>query len=74
MGALLSLGRFSYANFLLAFTKLHIRLTHSLRRVRRRLRLSHRFGSISSSPEDYRQVPVPLFLVPALQAGDLEKL
>jgi hypothetical protein len=61
VGALLSLGRFSYANLLLVFTKLHIRLTHSLRHVCRRLRLSHRFGSISSSPEVHSQVPVPRF-------------
>jgi hypothetical protein len=53
VGALLSLGRFSYANLLLVFTKLHIRLTHSLRRISRWLRLSHRFGFNSSSPEVY---------------------
>src|SRR5258706_16473465 len=57
-GALLSLGRF----FLIqppafAFTKLHTRLTHSLRRACRRLRLSNRFGFISSSPEDHSPEP-----------------
>jgi len=74
VGALLSLGRFSYSNFLLVFTKLHIRLTHSLRRISRRLRLSHRFGFNSSSPEVYSPSAGAAFLVPALQAGDFEKL
>ncbi len=76
MGALLSLGRFFYlVSPEFSFTKLHIRLTHSLRRITSLLRLTHHSGFIRNRhPKFIREVPVLVVLAPALQGSDFEKL
>jgi hypothetical protein len=75
VGALLSLGRFLICTPDPIFTKLHIRLTHSLRRVPLLQRLIHHSGFIRNRhPKFIREVPVLVVLAPALQGGDFEKL
>jgi hypothetical protein len=58
-----------------SFTKLHIRLTHSLRLTTPLLRLTHHSGFIRNRhPKFIREVPVLVVSAPALQGSDFEKL
>jgi len=70
VGALLSLGRFFYLlSHEFSFTKLHLRLTHSLRRITSPLRLTYHSGFIRNRhPKFIREVPV-LVIVGAGTSG-----